>query len=71
MQQPHTAAGSYRRASAKRTQGSKEGNVGARFIGYTLSFVVLAGTGVGLPLWFEWRRSLLRSAGERKEAVHV
>jgi hypothetical protein len=43
-----------------------------RFIGYIVSFLVLAGMGLGLPQWFEWRRSLVeRWPGERKDAGHV
>lgn len=43
-----------------------------RFIGYIVSFLVLAGMGFGLPRWFEWRRSLVnRLLGEPEEAGHV
>ena len=43
-----------------------------RIIGYIVSFVVIAGMGVGLPRWFEWRRSLIsRWPGERRDAGHV
>ena len=42
------------------------------FIGYIVSFVVLAGMGFGLPRWFEWRRSLFnRVSRERENAGHV
>ena len=42
-----------------------------RFIGYIVSFLVLAGMGLGLPQWFAWRRSLVdRWPGERKDAEH-
>ena len=27
--------------------------------GYIVSFAVIAGMGLGLPRWFEWRRSLV------------
>ena len=43
-----------------------------RFIGYIVSFLVLAGMGLGLPQWFAWRRSLVdRWPGEPKDAGHV
>jgi hypothetical protein len=43
-----------------------------RFIGYIVSFVVLAGMGFGLPRWFGRRRSFVnRLLGEPEEAGHV
>lgn len=43
-----------------------------RFIGYIVSFLVLAGMGFGRPRWFEWRRSLVnRLLGEPEDAGHV
>jgi hypothetical protein len=30
-----------------------------QFIGYIVSFAVIAGMGLALPRWFEWRRSLV------------
>ena len=43
-----------------------------RFIGYIVSFAVIAGMGFGLPRWFEWRRSLVnRWPGERRDASGV
>jgi hypothetical protein len=42
-----------------------------RFIGYIVSFVVLAGMGWGLPRWFEWRRSLVSRWADHKDAGHV
>ena len=43
-----------------------------RFIGYIVTFMVVAGMGWVLPRWFEWRRSLLnRWPGERMDAGHV
>ena len=30
-----------------------------RFIGYVVTLMVVAGMGLGLPRWFEWRRSLV------------
>jgi hypothetical protein len=42
------------------------------FIGYIVSFVVLAGVGFGLPRWFEWRRSLVARLQDQPEDVtHV
>jgi hypothetical protein len=46
--------------------------VAERFIGYIVSFVVLAGMGFILPRWFEWRRSLFnRVPREQEDAGHV
>jgi len=60
-----------RRAQAER-HGRKEVDKVERFIGYVVSFLVIAGMGVGLPRWFEWRRSLVnRALGEGKAAGHV
>ena len=43
-----------------------------RFIGYIVTFAVMAGVGSALPRWFEWRRSLLdRMLRERRDASHV
>ena len=43
-----------------------------RFIGYVVSFVVLAAMGFGLPQWFKWRRSLVnRLQGQPEEVSHV
>lgn len=43
-----------------------------RFIGYIVTFGALAGMGVGLPRWFEWRRSLVnRLQGEPEDVSHV
>jgi hypothetical protein len=42
-----------------------------RVIGYIVSFVVLAGMGLGLPRWFEWRRSLVNRLQEQPEDSHV
>lgn len=43
-----------------------------RFIGYMVSFAVIAGMGFGLPRWFEWRRSLVNQLQrEPKDADHV
>ena len=43
-----------------------------RFIGYIVSFAVIAGMGFGLPRWFTWRRSLINQLQrERKDAGHV
>ncbi len=51
---------------------AKEGDVVERIIGYIVSFVALAGMGLGLPHWFEWRRSLFNGgSGGRKDAGHV
>ena len=50
---------------------SKEGGV-ERFIGYIVAFAVTTGMGLGLPRWFEWRRSLIdRLLSEREDAAHV
>jgi hypothetical protein len=40
-----------------------------RFIGYIVSFVVLAGMGFGLPRWFQWRRSLVNRLQEQPVTV--
>jgi len=43
-----------------------------RFIGYIVSFAVIAGMGWGLPRWFRWRRSLVtRWPGDHEDATHV
>ena len=43
-----------------------------RLIGYIVSFAVIAGMGFGLPLWFEWRRSLVNPvAREDEDTGHV
>jgi hypothetical protein len=43
-----------------------------RFIGYIVSFAVIAGIGFGLACWFEWRRSFVtRGPGKRRDAGHV
>ena len=43
-----------------------------RFIGYIVTFAVMAGVGAALPRWFEWRRTLVdRLLGERKDTAHV
>ena len=43
-----------------------------RFIGYIVSFLVVAGMGVGLPRWFEWRRALaVQRPGERTDGEPV
>ena len=43
-----------------------------RFIGYIVTFGVLAGMGFGLPRWFEWRRSLISRLQQQPEDVgHV
>jgi hypothetical protein len=66
-----------RRCSEGRAQeeGNKRGeedDVVERFIGFIVSFVVLAGMGFGLPRWFEWRRSLITQLQrDRKDAGHV
>ena len=40
-----------------------------RYIGYIVSFVVLAGMGFVLPRWFEWRRALFsRAPADREDA---
>jgi hypothetical protein len=50
----------------------KEGDVAERLIGYLVSLAVLAGMGIVLPRWFEWRRSLINGLPrERKGAGHV
>jgi hypothetical protein len=46
--------------------------VAERFIGYIVTFVVLAGMGFGLPRWFAWRRALINQLQrEQKGADHV
>jgi hypothetical protein len=52
-------------------QEEKEDNVVERFIGYIVSFVVLAGMGLGLPRWFAWRRSLVNRLQDQPEDSHV
>lgn len=43
-----------------------------KFIGYVVTFAVMAGMGVALPRWFEWRRMLIeRLTGTREETAHV
>ena len=43
-----------------------------RFIGYIVTFAVMAGMGVALPRWFAWRRLLIsRLVAEREDAAHV
>ena len=43
-----------------------------RFIGYIVSFAVIAGMGVGMPRWFAWRRNLFdRWPAAQKDAAHV
>jgi hypothetical protein len=43
-----------------------------RFIGYFVTFAVMAGAGVAFPRWFEWRRSLIdRLLDGREDAAHV
>ena len=43
-----------------------------RLIGYAVSLAVVAGMGIVLPRWFEWRRSLINGLPrERKDAGHV
>jgi hypothetical protein len=43
-----------------------------KFIGYVVTFAVMAGMGVSLPRWFEWRRMLIeRLAGAQEEARNV
>ena len=43
-----------------------------KFIGYVVTFAVMAGMGVALPRWFEWRRMLIeRLAGAGEETGHV
>ena len=43
-----------------------------RFIGYIVTFMVIAGMGLVLPRWFEWRRSLVnRWPVEPTDAGHV
>jgi hypothetical protein len=52
--------------------GKKVSIVAERFIGYIVSFVVLAAMGWGLPRWFEWRRSLFTGGPRlRKDVPHV
>jgi hypothetical protein len=42
------------------------------FIGYIVTFGVLAVIGIGLPRWFEWRRSLINRLPQQAEDVgHV
>ena len=60
------------RAQEGRQVTRKEGDVVERFIGYLVSFAVIAGMGVALPRWFEWRRSFVeRWPGERKNTAQV
>jgi hypothetical protein len=43
-----------------------------RLIGYISSFAVIAGIGMALSQWFEWRRALVdRWSGERRGAGYV
>lgn len=43
-----------------------------RVIGYIVTVGVLLGMGVGLPRWFQWRRSLIDRVLQRPEDVgHV
>jgi hypothetical protein len=42
-----------------------------RFIGYIVTFGVLAGMGFGLPRWFEWRRALVNRLQGEPENGHV
>jgi hypothetical protein len=43
-----------------------------RFIGYVVTFAVMAGAGVALPRWFAWRRALIeRWLGGPEDAAHV
>jgi hypothetical protein len=41
-------------------------------IGYVVTFTVLAGMGAALPLWLEWRRSVIgRLLGDGRDTAHV
>jgi hypothetical protein len=46
--------------------------VAERFIGYIVTFGVLAGMGFGLPRWFAWRQSLINRLQQQPEDLgHV
>jgi hypothetical protein len=45
------------------------GDVVEQFIGYIVTLLVIAGMGLVLPRWFDWRRSLVnRWPSERQDA---
>ena len=66
-----------RSAQRRRSEGERQRREGKereveRLIGYIVTFAVMAGMGVALPRWFEWRRVLIdRLLRERKGAAHV
>ena len=42
-----------------------------QFIGYIVTLMVVAGMGLGLPRWFEWRRGLVdRWPSERESPAN-
>jgi hypothetical protein len=41
------------------------------FIAFIVLFVVILGIGVGLPRWFEWRRSLFNRVSTEEDTGHV